>query len=194
MGIDRNEVLVQTWAERLTHAVQADSTNENVMLQLGVADFSHAIVGIGSDLAASLMTLMVLTELGIKDIWVKAMTPEHGQLAQRIGAHHVIYPEADMGARVAHLITGRLIDFIEFEDGFGIAKIQAPAETHHLTLAESHVRSRFGVTVVGVKRANEDFEHALPETRILPADLLIVSGPTRKIEVFAAGDRKGRKS
>lgn len=194
MGIDRNEALVQVWGERLTHAVQADSTNENVMLQLGVADFSHAIVGIGSDLAASLMTLMVLTELGIKDIWVKAMTPEHGALAQRIGAHHVIYPEADMGARVAHLITGRLIDFIEFEDGFGIAKIQAPAATHHLTLAESHIRSRFGVTVVGVKRANEDFEHALPETRILPADLLIVSGPTRKIEIFAAGDRKGRKA
>jgi trk system potassium uptake protein TrkA len=194
MGIDHREELVQVWADRLTHAVQADATNENVMLQLGVADFSHAIVAIGSDLSASLMTLMVLTELGIKDIWVKAMTPEHGAIAQRIGAHHVVYPEADMGARVAHLITGRLIDFIEFEDGFGIAKIQAPTETHHSTLAESHVRSRFGVTVVGVKRSNEDFQHALPETRILPGDLLIVSGPTRKIEVFAADGKKAKKA
>lgn len=190
MGIDTREDLVQIWGDRLTHAVQADSTNENVMLQLGVADFSHAIVGIGSDLAASLMTLMVLTELGIKDIWVKAMTPEHGQIAQRIGAHHVIYPEADMGARVAHLITGRMMDFIEFEDGFAIAKINAPAETHNRTLAEAHVRSRFGVTVVGVKRANEDFQHALPETTIRSADLLIVSGPTKKIEMFAAGGKK----
>ncbi|RNF29712.1 potassium transporter [Massilia aurea] len=190
MGIDTREDLVQIWGDRLTHAVQADSTNENVMLQLGVADFSHAIVGIGSDLAASLMTLMVLTELGIKDIWVKAMTPEHGQIAQRIGAHHVIYPEADMGARVAHLITGRMMDFIEFEDGFAIAKINAPAETHNRTLAEAHVRTRFGVTVVGVKRANEDFQHALPETTIRSADLLIVSGPTKKIEMFAAGGKK----
>ncbi|WP_314439174.1 potassium channel family protein [Massilia timonae] len=193
MGIDTREDLVQIWGDRLTHAVQADSTNENVMLQLGVADFSHAIVGIGSDLAASLMTLMVLTELGIKDIWVKAMTPEHGQIAQRIGAHHVIYPEADMGARVAHLITGRMMDFIEFEDGFAIAKIHAPAETHNRTLAEAHVRSRFGVTVVGVKRANEDFQHALADTTIRSADLLIVSGPTKKIEMFAAGGKK-RKS
>lgn len=191
MGIDRKEDLVQVWADRLTHAVQADSTNENVMLQLGVADFSHAIVAIGSDLAASLMTLMVLTELGIKDIWVKAMTPEHGQIAQRIGAHHVIYPEADMGERVAHQITGRMMDFIEFDDGFGIAKIRAPRHTHHQSLAESHVRSRFGVTIVGVKRANEDFQHAQPETRVLPADLLIVSGPTRKIEEFARGEKKG---
>lgn len=190
MGIDRNPDLVQVWADRLTHAVQADSTNEAVMLQLGVADFSHAIVGIGSDLASSLMTLMVLTELGIKDIWVKAMTPEHGQIAQRIGAHHVVYPEADMGARVAHLITGRLMDFIEFEDGFAIAKINAPPLTHNLKLSESHVREKFGVTVVGVKRANEDFQHATADTRILPADLLIVSGPTRKIELFAAGTNK----
>ncbi len=192
MGIDNREDLVQFWGDRLTHAVQADSTNENIMLQLGVADFSHAIVAIGSNLSASLMTLMVLTELGIKDIWVKAQTPEHGQIAQRIGAHHVIFPEADMGARVAHLITGRMMDFIEFEDGFAIAKIHAPPGTHGQTLAESHVRSRYGVTIVGVKRANEDFQHALPETRILPADLLIVSGPTKKIELFAAGEKKKR--
>jgi trk system potassium uptake protein TrkA len=193
MGIDRKEELVQLWGDRLTHAVQADSTNENTMLQLGVADFAHAIVAIGSDLAASLMTLMVLTELGIKDIWVKAMSPEHGQIAQRIGAHHVIYPEADMGERVAHLITGRMMDFIEFEDGFAIAKINAPADTHNLTLAEAHVRSRHGVTIVGVKRLNEDFRHALPETRILPADVLIVSGPTRRIELFAGGDSRGKR-
>ena len=192
MGIDHREDLVQIWADRLTHAVQADATNENIMLQLGVADFSHAIVGIGSDLAGSLMTLMVLTELGIKDIWVKAQTPEHGQIAQRIGAHHVIFPEADMGARVAHLITGRLMDFIEFEDGFAIAKINAPDLTHHKTLAEAHVRSRFGVTVVGVKRMNQDFEHALGDTHILPGDLLIVSGATKKIELFAGENKKAR--
>lgn len=190
MGIDTNAERVQVWADKLTHAVQADSTNESVMLQLGVADFSHAIVGIGSDLAASLMTLMVLTQLGIKDIWVKAMTADHGQIAERMGAHHVVYPEADMGARVAHLITGRLMDFIEFEDGFGIAKIRAPEYTLNRMLSESHVREKYGVTVVGVKRANQDFQHATPNTRIEPGDLLIVSGPTRKIEKFASGIQK----
>ncbi|HVL76892.1 MAG TPA: TrkA family potassium uptake protein [Noviherbaspirillum sp.] len=190
MGIDKDPEPVQAWADKLTHAVQADSTNETVMLQLGVADFAHAIVGIGSDVSASLMTLMVLTELGIKDIWLKAMTAEHGKIAQRIGAHHVISPEADMGARVAHLITGRLMDFIEFDDGFAIAKIRAPALTHDQKLADSHVRERFGVTVVGVKRTHEDFQHATPATLIQPGDLLIVSGPTKKIELFAGGGRK----
>jgi trk system potassium uptake protein len=185
MGIDRDADPVQRWADQLTHAVQADATDLSAMRQLGVADFSHAIVGIGSDLSASLMTLMALTELGIGDIWLKALTPSHGQIAQRIGAHHVVYPEADMGARVAHLISGRMMDFIEFDDGFAIAKIHAPAPTHGHTLGEVGVRERFGVTVVGVKRAHEDFQHATPETRVLAGDLLIVSGPTRRVEKFA---------
>lgn len=191
MGIDREAEPVHEWADLLTHAVQADSTNTMTMRQLGVADFAHAIVGIGTDLAASLMTVMTLIELDIPDIWVKAMTAEHGQIAQRIGAHHVVYPEADMGERVAHLISGRMMDYIEFEDGFAIAKIHAPASTHDMTLVESGVREKFGVTVVGVKRAYEDFQHATPETRILPGDLLIVSGPTPKVEGFA-GNRRSK--
>jgi trk system potassium uptake protein len=186
MGIDRDAEPVQAWADRLTHAVQADGTNVQVLRQLGGADFTHAIVGIGTDLACSLMTVMALSELGIKDIWVKALTPEHGQIAQRIGAHHVVYPEADMGERVAHLITGRMIDYIEFDDGFAIAKIRAPHPAHHKVLAESLIRERFGVTVVGVKRAHEDFQHATPDTLILPGDLLIVSGATKKVEKFAS--------
>ncbi|BAU74157.1 potassium channel family protein [Metapseudomonas furukawaii] len=185
MGIDKDAESVHAWADLLTHAVQADSTNTMVLRQLGVADFAHAIVGIGTDLAASLMTIMALTELGIKDIWVKALTTEHGHIAQRIGAHHVVHPEADMGERVAHLISGRMVDFIEFDDGFGIAKIHAPTATHNHTLAESNVRGEFGVTVVGLKRANEDFQHAKPETLVLPGDLLIVSGSTHRIQKFA---------
>ena len=186
MGIDREEGPVQAWSDRLTHAVQADATNVQVLRQLGGADFAHAIVGIGTDLACSLMTVMALSELGIPDIWVKAMTPEHGQIAQRIGAHHVVYPEADMGERVAHLITGRMMDYIEFDDGFAIAKIKAPPAVCSKALAESLVRERFGVTVVGVKRLHEDFQHAKPDTRILAGDLLIVSGPTKKVEKFAS--------
>jgi trk system potassium uptake protein TrkA len=189
MGIDQNPEPVHAWANLLTHAVQADSTNAMALRQLGVADFAHAIVGIGTDLAASLMTIMALTELGIKDIWVKALTAEHGQIAMRIGAHHVVYPEADMGERVAHLITGRMMDFIEFEDGFAIAKIHAPEGLHNHTLAAAAVREKFGVTVVGLKRANENFQHATPSTMVLPGDLLIVSGTTHEIQRFAGQTR-----
>jgi trk system potassium uptake protein TrkA len=189
MGIDRDPEFVHAWADLLTHAVQADSTKVMALRQLGVADFTHAIVGIGTDIAASLMTIMALTELGIKDIWVKALTAEHGQIALRIGAHHVVYPETEMGERVAHLITGKMMDFIEFDDGFAIAKIHAPERIHNCTLEEAAVREKFGVTVVGLKRANEDFQHATPNTRVLRGDLLILSGATHDIQRFAGQAR-----
>lgn len=191
MGIDSRAEPIAQWADQLTHAVQMDATNVQALRQLGAADFAHAVVGIGSDMAASLMTVMALVEIGVKDIWAKAISPTHGQLAQRIGAHHVVYPEADMGERVAHQISGRLIDFIEFDDGFAIAKIHAPSDVLAETLAESRVRERFGVTVVGVKRPQADFVHATANTRLEAGDVLIVSGPTRSIEAFA-GRREAR--
>ena len=186
MGIDVDEQRVQDWSHRLTHAVQADSSNVEVLRQLGAADFSHAIIGIGDNLSASLLAVMAMSELGIKDIWVKATNAAHGQIAERIGAHHVVYPEAAMGECVAHLISGKMIDFIEFDDGFAIAKLQAPSFCHNMTLDESRIREIHHITVVGVKRLNEDFTYAKPETFIKPGDLLIVSGPTKAIEKFAS--------
>jgi len=187
MGIDRNPELVQAWADRLTHTVQADSTSVNTLRQLGVADFSHAIVGIGSDLSSSLMTVMALTELKIPDIWVKAFNTAHGQIAERVGAHHVVYPEVEMGERIAHLITGRIIDYADFGDGFAVAKIHAPVPTHNRPLADCDVLQAFGVVVVGVKHAGEDFRAATPATVVAPGDMLIVAGSSRKIEEFAGG-------
>ena len=193
MGIDIDEERVQDWSHRLTHAIQADSSNVDILRQLGAADFSHAIVGIGDNLSASLLTVMAMTELGIKDIWVKATNTAHGQIAERIGAHHVVYPEAAMGERVAHLISGKMIDFIEFDDGFAIAKLQAPTLCHNLTLDESRIRELHDITVVGVKRLNEDFTYAKPETFIKPGDLLIVSGTTASIEKFAAKTNQNKR-
>lgn len=192
MGIDVDEQRVQDWSHRLTHAVQADSSNVEVLRQLGAADFSHAIIGIGNNLSSSLLAVMAMSELGIKDIWVKATNAAHGQIAERIGAHHVVYPEAAMGERVAHLISGKMIDFIEFDDGFAIAKIQAPGFCHNMTLDESRIREIHHITVVGVKRQNEDFTYAKPDTFIKPGDLLIVSGPTQAIEKFASKINPGK--
>jgi trk system potassium uptake protein len=186
LAIDENEELVQSWADRLTHVVEADSSNTDALRRLGVQDFPHAVVGIGSDIEASVLTVLALAELGVPDIWAKAVNPRHGRILERTGAHHVVYPEAAMGERVAHLVTGQMIDFLEFDDGFAIVKTRAPLETVGQTLAESAVRGKYGVTVVGVKRPRMDFTYATPETVINRGDILIVSGPTPKVEKFAA--------
>ena len=91
-----------------------------------------------------------------------------------------------MGERVAHILSGKMIDYIEFDDDFAIAKMVAPGEFSGKSLGQSGVRTRFGVTVVGVKRPGKDFEYAQPHTQIELGDLLIVSGTRQKVEQFVS--------
>ena len=186
LGVDENAALVQRMSDRLTQVVQADSTDTEALRQLGVADFERAVVGIGGDLEASVLTVVSLVELGVSNIWAKATNERHGRILESTGAHHVVYPEARMGERVAHMVTGKMIDYIEFDDDYAIVKTRAPEELAGQTLADYGVRSRFGVTIVGIKRPKQDFTYARPETLVEKDDLLIVSGPTALVEKFAA--------
>lgn len=186
LGIESDPAVVQSLSSELPHVVHADSTDLSALRQLGVLDFSHAVVSIGSNLEASILTILNLSQMGVKDIWAKANDTQHGRIAERVGAHHVVYPEAEMGERVAHLVTGKMIDFIEFDDGFAIAKTRSPRETHGKTLAQSDVRKKYGITVVGIKRRHQDFIYAKPDTEIKAGDHLIVAGETRLVDRFAA--------
>lgn len=186
LAIDENPKLVTHWSETLTHVVEADSTDEEALRQLGIAEFSHAVVAIGSDIEASVLTVLALSELKVPLIWAKAISAKHGKILSSVGAHHVVYPEAAMGERVAHLITGKMLDYIEFEDGYAIAKVRAPQEAVGRSLAESALRTRYAITVVGVKLPGENFATALPETVIPRGAILVVAGRTDQVERFAA--------
>lgn len=185
LGVDQDMETVQTLSEELTHVVQADASNPAVLRKLGAGDMAHAVVGIGSDIEASVLTVVALLDAGCKDIWAKAVNTNHGRILERVGANHIIYPEAEMGERVAHMVTGKMMDFIEFEDGFAIVKTRTPRALAGKTLAETDVRKTHGVTIVGVKRPREPMIQALPETIVYMSDVLIVSGPTEAVESFA---------
>jgi trk system potassium uptake protein TrkA len=186
LGIDSDPHIVQDWSDRLTQVVEADATDTEALRQLAVQDFARAVVGIGTNLEASVLTVLTLNEIGIPEIWAKATSVKHGKILSSVGARHVIYPEAEMGERVAHLITGQMLDYIEFDDGFAIAKVRAPGEAVGRTLADVGLRSKWGVTVVGVKLPGQDFTYAQPETVVPPGCILIVAGDTTKVEQFAA--------
>lgn len=186
LGVDNDPRLVLDWSDRLTQVVEADSTDEDALRQLGIQDFARAVVGIGTNLETSVLTVLTLTELGVPEIWAKATSVKHGKILSSVGADHVIYPEAEMGERVAHLISGRMLDYIEFDDGFAIAKVRAPRGAGGRTLAELALRSTWGVTVVGTKRPGEDFVYALPETPVPDGAILIVAGNTERVEAYAA--------
>lgn len=131
-------------------------------------------------------------DLGLREVWAKAITPAHGRILERTGVKHVIYPERDAGERTAHLLTGRLIDYIEFDDGYAIVKIRAPREAFGKTLGEAALRTKYGVTIVGVShdRRRQEGRRGLHPRR--PRDtgpgwrLALVSGATHLIEKFAA--------
>ena len=185
LAIDTDPDLVQKYSGQLTHVVRADATQPEVLEQVGAGDFRIAVVGVGTSIESSVLIATNLVDLGKPVIWAKAISSAHGRILQRIGAHHVVYPEADAGKRVAHLVNGRLMDFIEFDDDFAIVKMRPPREVQGMTLADSDIRQRFGVTVVGVKSPGKDFTYAVPETVVAAHDLLIVSGRTGLIEKFS---------
>lgn len=186
LGVDQSAERVQLLAGHLTHVVQADTTSVEALKQLEATSFDRAVVAIGSDLEASILTVLGLVELGVPKVWAKATHERHGKILEMTGAHHVVYPEAQMGERVAHMVSGKMIDYMQFDDDFAIVKTRAPAEIAGLTLGQSDVRKKFGITVVGVKRPKQDFTYARPETVVECDDLLIISGRIDLVEKFAA--------
>ncbi len=186
LAVDQDARLVQRYAAICTHVVEADSTSEEALRQLGATDFEQAVVAIGSNMEASILTTSILSDFGIATIWAKAITRSHGRILERVGATRVVHPEHDMGERVAHIVSGQMINYIEFEDGFALAETTPPKEYIGKTLEEAQIRKRHGVTVVCVKRRGEDFTYATPETQIGSDDLLIIAGKTRFTEKFAA--------
>lgn len=185
LGIDADPKVVQSLAGRLTHVAQADSTDEDAMRQLSVHEFDRAVIGVGTDLEASILSASVVLTLGVPNVWAKAISHSHARILTQIGVHHVVRPEHDMGKRVAHLVRGRMLDYIEFDDGYAIVKTTPPEIMHGRALDDSRPRSMFGVTIVGIKRTGQDFVNAVPETVVQAGDLLIVSGPRRQVEQFS---------
>ncbi|MEH0550848.1 potassium channel family protein [Streptomyces sp. B21-101] len=185
LGLDTDSRLVQKYSDGLTHAAVADCTDPETLHQLGVHEFTSAVVAIGSDIEASILVSSNLLEAGVPNIWAKAVSRQHGQILERLGVHHVVLPEHEMGERVAHLVTGRMLDFIEFDDDYALVKTVAPDLATGVPLGQSQVRSRYGVTVVGIKRPGEDFTYATAETVVQKGDVIVVTGKTHAVETFA---------
>ncbi len=185
LGIDSDESVVQRVADRLTHAVVADTTDEESLRQLSVHEYDRAVVGIGSNLEASLLTASALVNLSMSTIWAKALSNAHAKILDQIGVHHVVRPEHDMGKRVAHLVRGRMMEYIEFDDGFAMVKTSPPEAVIGKPLGETVIRTKYNVTVVAIKRPGEGFTYATADTIIAAGDTVIVSGQVRDTERFS---------
>ncbi|WP_405145127.1 TrkA family potassium uptake protein [Sphaerisporangium sp. NBC_01403] len=185
LAIDNRPKVVQNLAGSLTHVVAADSTDMEALRQLGVPDFYQAVVAIGGDLEASILTASLLVELEVENIWAKAVSRQHARILEQIGIRHVVLPEHDMGERVAHLVTGRMLDYIEVDENFALVKTRPPKDLVGVSLGESRLRKKHGVTIVGVKSQGQEFTYATADTVLMYGDVIIVSGTIEKVERFA---------
>lgn len=185
LGIDGNEDIVQSLNGRLTHVVMADSTREESLRQLAVPDFDRVVVAIGSDIQSSILTTSLLMRLGVKEIWAKAVSDAHGLILEQLGVPHVVYPEKDMGRRVAHLVRGAMQDYLEIGEDFALVKANPPRQFTGAALGELGIRSKYGVTITAIRKPGEKWVHTTAETVLEAEDVILITGPTAKAEAFS---------
>jgi len=186
LGVDNDEERVYALKDKITQAVQADITEEKVLKELGVKNFDAAVVSIATNLEASILVTMMLKEMGLKYIIAKAQSTLHGKVLEKIGVDKVVFPERDMGIRIARrLITPNIKDYIELEPDYSVIEIEALPEFVDKTLSELDLRNKYEINVLAIKR--NDSLNISPRAKdvIKKDDFLIVIGETKKINELA---------
>lgn len=187
MVIDSSEETVQNLSDKVTHAVQADATDEHALQSLGLRNFDVAIITIGSDIQSSIMTTLIVKDLGVKYVVAKAQNEVHAKVLYKIGADRVVFPERDMGMRVAHnLVASNILDYIELSSEYSIMEITALEEWNQKSLLNLNIRSRYGINIVAIKQGDNIKISPNAQDIIYKGDILVVIGRNndlRKLEI-----------
>lgn len=183
LAVDKNIQLVEDAAEIATHAIQADCTDEDVLIELGVNNFNHAIVAIGDDLESSILVTLLLKEMGVPKVTAKANNALHGKMLEKIGADHVLYPERDMAVRLGkQLSSDTLIDYIELSPDYHLVEMKALPEMNNRTLKELNFRTRFGCNIIAIKSGEEINMSPKADDVIRTGDILLLLGKDEDIQ------------
>lgn len=192
LAIDSDEDVIQNISDKVTHAVQMDATDEYALRTLGIRNFDVAVVTIGSNVQASIMTTLILRESGVKYIVAKAQSEMHAKVLTKIGADKVILPERDMGVRVAHnLVSSNLLDFIELSPDYSVIEIQAPTDWYGKDILDLDVRSKYGINIMAIKSLDELNISPNAKDKIKEGDVLLCIGNTEdlaRLEHMISGD------
>ncbi|MBB6732514.1 potassium channel family protein [Cohnella zeiphila] len=191
LGVDRDEEKVQELSSVLTHTVVADATEEEVLRSVGARNFDCGIVAIGDDIQASILAAILLKELGVKKVVAKAVSELHGRVLERLGVDRVIYPERDMGVRLAHqLVSPNLLDYIEISKKYTIAEMEVPSCLTGKSLANVNPRGRYGCSVVAINKPKGMIIAPNADDVLTEKDVMVVIGTNEQIEQFQNSIRR----
>ncbi|MGO4889536.1 potassium channel family protein [Anaerobacillus sp. MEB173] len=185
LAIDISEDKVNDITNYVTHAAITNATDEKALNTLGIRNFDQVVVAIGDDIQSSILCTLLLKEMGVKKIWVKAQNYYHHRVLEKIGADRIVHPEQDMGIRIAqHIASEKIIDYIELSEDHSIVELIATEKVADQTLAQLDVRAKFGCTILGIKRGEDVNISPLPDDLILKSDVLIVIGHKNDLKRF----------
>lgn len=185
LAIDKSESKVSQFANLVTQAVQLDSTDESALREMGVRNFDHVIVAIGENIQASILTTLILKDLDVPFITVKAQNDYHEKVLSKIGATKVIHPERDMGVRIAHhLISENVLEFIELSPDYSLVEVIASESMIGKSLLELNIRAKYGCNIMAIKTGEHLNISPLAEDVIQKGDLLVVIGSNKDISRF----------
>lgn len=183
MAIDKSPERIQEISEYVTHAVEADIMDETILKELGLKNFDVIIVSIGSDREASIMATLLAKEVGVKKVIAKAQDEIHGKVLKKVGADKVIFPERDMGTRLAHNLTSNnILDYIELSPDFSILEIKALKSWVNKSLKDLQIRNEYGVNVIAIKDGKNINISPIADDIIRENDIIIIIGDAKAIK------------
>ncbi|MRX72124.1 potassium transporter Trk [Bacillus lacus] len=185
LAIDKDVEKVNQITNFSTHAAIANGTDETALQSLGIRNFDYVIVAIGDNIQSSVLCTLLLKEMGVERVWVKAQNDYHHKVLEKIGADKIVHPEQDMGTRIAHhLSSEKIIDYVELSENYSIVELSATTKVKNKSLVDLDVRANYGCTILAIKRgANVNISPA-PTDAILEGDILIVIGHNKDITSF----------
>ena len=185
--VDSDEERIQKVAEFFTHAVVLDTTDEASLSAVGIRNFDMVVVAIGHDVQASVLTTLLLKEMGVKHIVAKAASVLHGKMLDKVGADQVVFPERDMGQRIAHnLMSTNIIDYFEVAPDLGIIEVDVRGDLVGKSLFDSHLREKYSITVIAIRRNGKMSLSPSPSEKLMESDRLILVGDNIGIQRFEA--------
>ncbi len=188
LGIDENEERVQKVSDLITHAIVGDAQDERVLRSVGIRNFDCVIVALSSDMQSSILVTLMLKELGVNMVVSKAQSEAHARVLTKIGAEKVVFPERDMGVKVAQsLARNNILDYIEISQDYSIVEIMMPKSWAGKTLKELNIRANYGLNVIAVRHEGDrDIEISpKPDEKLVAGDAIVVIGQTFDINKLA---------
>ena len=189
LAVDTSAAAIDSIADRVTHAIVADATDERVLRRIGIAEFDAVVISVAADIRASILTAMLSKELGAKRVVAKAADDLHAKLLIKAGADQVVQPERDSGVRLARSIAvDSVLDYFALTDDVSINELRLPYSWAGKSLVQLGIRTRYGVSVIAIKRGEKMIVAIDPNSALEQGDVLVLLGSNHELEKLASID------